>query len=80
MEMVDNKISVNDELIHTVQLYIPRYWLFRYDVGPFIVYYVLCFAILLLPQVRHAIFSHEFETNKFIAEGYVYCLKFYLIA
>lgn len=60
--MSDN-LRVHDGLIDSIQFFIPRHALLRWDTGPFLVYYSIFFSILLLQQNNGTAFSFEYEST-----------------
>ena len=56
-------VIVKDELIESVQFFVPRPLLFRWDTGPFVLYYAVLFSIPLIQHSYGTAFSYSFESN-----------------
>ena len=56
-------VTVKDELIESVQFFVPRPLLFRWDTGPFFLYYAILFSIPLIQHINGKAFSYSFESN-----------------
>jgi len=62
-------ISVGDGLITSVQLYLPRHALLRADSGPFLLYYICCFSILLIQYLNGKAFSYVYKSGSVSSSG-----------
>ena len=57
-------VKVKDELIESVQFFVPRPLLFRWDTGPFVLYYAILFSIPWIQHTYGTAFSYSFESNR----------------